>query len=432
VTESTGCGHHMLTNLLAASHLMAMEQLPAKTAECAPSAGFTQVLIYLVDLQQRVLRLLTASWPDADPAADGEETEVPIEGTVAGRAYQYGQVLPGAAASHDGADVHQLWVPLLDGTERMGVLRVTSTVGDEETRRNGELLASLLALILASKRESSDSYPRLTRTAPMSVGAEMQWQLMPERTYADGQVVISASLEPAYDTSGDVFDYSIDGPLVHLSIFDAMGHDTAASLTASLALGASRNARRSGAGLVETSEIIEAALIEQFARNRYVTGILADLDTRNGVLRWVNRGHHPPLIIRGGRWSTHLSCRPAHPMGTDLGLKTVVCQEQLEPGDRIVLYTDGITEARSRNNVQFGRDQFVDFLVRHNAAGLPVPETLRRLVRAVLDHHDGQMQDDATVLFCEWLGRGATARAAALAGLPEPERAHHRHDPTGH
>jgi serine phosphatase RsbU (regulator of sigma subunit) len=107
-------------------------------------------------------------------------------------------------------------------------------------------------------------------------------------------------------------------------------------------------------------------------------------------------------------------------MGTGLGLSVTLCREQLEPGDRLVLYTDGITEARSADDREFGRERFVDFLVRHHADGLPVPETLRRLIHAVLDHHDGRLQDDATVLFCEWLGPTAapSAEAAALAGLP--------------
>ncbi|WND32989.1 PP2C family protein-serine/threonine phosphatase [Streptomyces sp. BB1-1-1] len=107
-------------------------------------------------------------------------------------------------------------------------------------------------------------------------------------------------------------------------------------------------------------------------------------------------------------------------MGTGLGLESTVCREQLEPGDRVVLYTDGITEARGADDREFGLERFTDFLVRHHTDGLPVPETLRRLVQAVLDYHDGELQDDATVLMCEWLGPAVdnTEPAAALTGLP--------------
>ncbi|WP_372462703.1 PP2C family protein-serine/threonine phosphatase [Streptomyces solaniscabiei] len=81
-----------------------------------------------------------------------------------------------------------------------------------------------------------------------------------------------------------------------------------------------------------------------------------------------------------------------------------MCREQLEPGDRILLYTDGVTETRDRHEREFGLQRFTDFIIRHHADGLPVPETLRRLMQAILDHHDGQLSDDATVLCLEWHG----------------------------
>ncbi|OON74968.1 PP2C family protein-serine/threonine phosphatase [Streptomyces tsukubensis] len=407
----------MLADLLTASHLMPLELLPAKVAEHAAAVGFSQVLVYLADLQRDVLRLLTGEGQDAGRGGGGEESELTVEGSVAGRAYQYGQILAGAPVGPDG---RQWWVPLLDGTERLGALRITTTDDDPRTREDMNVLAALVALIVESKQGSSDSHARLTRTRPLNIAAEMQWHLMPPRTYADGRVVISAAMEPAHTISGDAYDYATAGHVVHLSIFDAMGHDTAAGLTAHLSMGACRNSRRQGAGLVEITERIEEVLIEQFGLTRYATGLLAELDTRTGALTWVNRGHHPPVIIRGGRWSSHLRGRPAHPMGTALGLPTTLFHAQLEPGDRIVFYTDGITEARGADGQEFGLRRFTDFLIRRHADGLPVPETLRRLVHAVLEYHDGQLQDDATVLICEWLGPAADPSdlAAALVGLP--------------
>lgn len=285
-----------------------------------------------------------------------------------------------------------------------------------------ERLASLIALILHSRRESSDLLARLERVEPLNVAAEMRWKLMPPRVYADGRVVIAGALEPAYRISGDAFDYATDGPVVHLSVFDAMGHDTAAGLSAALAVGACRNTRRQGGGLVACGEAVEAELIEQYDQRRYVTGILAALDTRTGVLSWVNRGHHPPVIIRDGRWVAHPQCPPAHPMGTGLGLESRVCREQLQPGDRVVLYTDGIVEAGGAGGPRFGVERFTGLLIRHHADGLSVPETLRRVVHAVLEHHGDRLQDDATVLFCQWLGPGPspTGEGPTWAGCPRP------------
>ncbi|UXX91540.1 serine/threonine-protein phosphatase [Streptomyces sp. AD2-2] len=211
-------------------------------------------------------------------------------------------------------------------------------------------------------------------------------------------------MEPAYEVGGDAYDYAVADSVLHLGIFDAMGHDTTAGITANLAVAACRNARRQGATLTETSWHVERTLIEQFGTGRYVTGLLADLDLVTGRLTWVNRGHHLPILLRGNRWATDLTCPPAGPMGTDLGLRVTERTEQLEPGDRLLLYTDGIVEARDALGRQFGQDRFTDFVLRHHSGEHTLHETLRRLMAAVLQHHDGRLDDDATVLLAEWCG----------------------------
>ncbi|WP_307545807.1 PP2C family protein-serine/threonine phosphatase [Streptomyces sp. V3I8] len=397
---------------------MSFECLPSRVAEHAAPAGLQDVLIYLGDLQRDVLRLLTGQGLDAARGAPEGRGELSVEGSVAGLAYQYGRIVPDPGG---GPGVHGWWVPLLDGTERLGVLYVTTAEDSQDVREDMLALASLVAMLVVGSRDTSDAHARLTRARRMNVAAEMQWTLMAPRTYADDRVVIGAVMEPAYEVSGDAYDYATADDIVHVSVFDAMGHDTSAGLTANLAMGACRNHRRQGTALADLGDAIEAVLLEQFGSTRYVTGILADLDTSTGMLTWVNRGHLPPVLIRDGRWTTLLHCPPAHPMGSDLHLSTTVCREQLRPGDRLVFYTDGITEARTRRGEEFGLKRFIDFLVRHHSDELPVPETLRRLIRAHLHHHDGQLQDDATIVLCEWLGpQPRPAAAGPRAGVPGP------------
>ncbi len=418
MTASPG-PERMLVGLLRASHLAALEQVPNLVGEHAASAGLTEVLIYLADLQHTVLRLLTGEGQSGGKGASTEIAELRVDATLAGRAFQEVRILAGTgtdggAAADEGPGesagdgARRWWVPLLDGTERLGVLRIGVEAGaDAQIQDNMRDLASLVALLLVDKRPCSDSYARLVRTRPMHVAAEMQWTLMPPLTFADHRVTIAAALEPAYQVGGDAFDYALAGDVAHLGIFDAMGHDVSAGLSANLAVAACRNNRRQGADLAANSEAIEQILITEFGQaTRFVTAILADLDLRTGVVSWVNRGHHPPVVIRGGRWVATLECRPAHPMGLGLGLEVTMCQEQLQPGDRVVFYSDGITEARNAAGQEFGLSRFVDFIIRRTADGLPAPETLRRLVRGVLDYHDGHLQDDATVVLVEWHGDG--------------------------
>ena len=382
-----------LTGMLGESHLTDFGHLPELVARHAEAAGMAGAQFFLADLRQQLLVEVTGRGLDA---AEGGEV-FSVEGTLPGRVY---------AGSHPqrggGSEQGRWWVPVLDGTERLGVLRADLPAGVGPERL--EMLASLVGMLIVSKRPSSDAAARLERTQTMNVAAEMQWNLMPPRSFANRDVVIAAALEPAYEIGGDAFDYAIAGDQVHLAVFDAMGHSSHAGLAANLAVSACRNQRRQGVDLVTTGERVEQILVDHFGHDTYVTAILADLNATTGELSWINRGHHPPVLLRGGRWTTALPCPPAHPLGTELGITATLCREQLEPGDRILLYTDGITEARDARGREFGLHQFTDFVIRHHADGLPVPETLRRLMRAVLDHHAGRLGDDATVVCLEWHG----------------------------
>ncbi|MFB4262331.1 PP2C family protein-serine/threonine phosphatase [Nonomuraea sp. GTA35] len=401
----------MFGALISASHTSTLEQIPGLVAEQAARVGLSDVVIYLADLQQEVLSPLISR---PAPAGARESGEICIEGTVAGRAFQHGRILPVSVR-----DPRQWWVPLVDGTDRLGVLRIGAPEADAETLRDMERLAGLVALLVVSKRPLSDTYARLVRRRRMSVSAEMEWRLMPQRTFATDRFVISAVMEPAYDVSGDVYDYALEGSIAHLAIFDAMGHDTAAGLTANLALTTLRNSRHEGEGLVRAAKRIDEALMGQFGGERFATGILATLDIPNGELAWVSCGHHPPVIVRR-RATIELDCDPAPPAGTGLHLPVTACHTQLQPGDRLLLYTDGITEARNRHGEEFGMERFADFLIRHQADELPVPETLRRLIHHHLDYHERRLHDDATVLLVEWPGTPYTRKEAeALTGVPE-------------
>ncbi|MFE6332070.1 PP2C family protein-serine/threonine phosphatase [Streptomyces sp. NPDC057806] len=386
-----------LTDLMMVSHEAALEELPALVADHAEAIGLHDVAFFVVDLQGKVLRQVTGQGLNA--GAGG--AELPVDTTVAGLAFQRVDMVaePDAAC---GRERRRWWVPVTDGVERLGMVRADTDQDDDQTRDALRELASMVALLLLSKRAFSDSYARLIRTAPMSVAAEMQWHLTPPSAFAGHATTVAAVSEPAYDVGGDAFDYAVADRVLHLSVFDAMGHDATAGLTANMAVATCRNARRQGADLVQTSQAVEDTLLSQFGTSRYVTGIIADLDLNTGRLTWINRGHHLPILLRSGRWPHELQCRPAGPMGTALGLPVTVCHEQLQTGDRLILYTDGVVEARDAKGRQFGLDRFLDYVVRHHADQFTVHETLRRLTHAVLAHHDGHLDDDATVLIAEW------------------------------
>ena len=255
----------------------------------------------------------------------------------------------------------------------------------------------------------------------MGLSAEMQWSLLPPLTFASHQVTVAAALEPAYEVAGDTVDYSADPGWVRVAVLDGMGHGLQSAQLASLAVAAYRNARRSERRLTETAQAVDAAVFAGFAGEAFTTAVLAELDTDTGLLAWVNAGHPEPLLLRGGRLVKVLHTEPAAPLGLGLGLAEaalepadgdgpagagarsfVVGVEHLEPGDRVLFYTDGVIEARSPDGDFFGVERLVELLTRHLAGGLPTPETRRRVVRALLAHQQGQLTDDATLLLLEW------------------------------
>ncbi|MBF8185549.1 SpoIIE family protein phosphatase [Nonomuraea sp. K274] len=385
----------MLGGLLAANHLTTMEDMPGVVAEYAALAGFSKVRIYVTDLQRLILTPLPGQYDES-----GRPLEpLRIDATLAGRAYSTVEMVRAPDSVGD-----RVWVPLLDGTERVGVLGLTMSEPGEVAEWRVKQMASLVTMLLVEKRLNSDSFARLVRARPMALSAEVLMNLLPPGTFATEDVVVSAALEPAYEVGGDSYDYAIDGDVLHVSIFDAMGHDAAAGVTATIAMGACRNHRIEQDDLPMTAEAIDAAIREQFT-GRFSTGILSDLNLRTGWLSWVNRGHHPPLVLRDGRLAAVLESEPDPPMGFGLTPSTGLVRYQLQPGDRLVFYTDGIIEAKSPDGELFGLERFIDFIIRHEADGLTAPETLRRLIQAVLRHQRDRLQDDATVLIVEWHGQ---------------------------
>jgi serine phosphatase RsbU (regulator of sigma subunit) len=112
------------------------------------------------------------------------------------------------------------------------------------------------------------------------------------------------------------------------------------------------------------------------------------------------------MLFRQGHFVTELQHPPRPPLGLDLAspgtAQPTVREVQLEPGDRLLLYSDGVTEARGANGVFFGEERLIDMTERAHLDRLPAPETLRRLTAAVLTHQHGELQDDLTLLLLEW------------------------------
>jgi serine phosphatase RsbU (regulator of sigma subunit) len=238
----------------------------------------------------------------------------------------------------------------------------------------------------------------------------MVWAFMGPITFATPRFVISASLEPAYDVGGDAFDYALLDDHVHVSLVDATGHDLAAGLIASVAVAACRSTRRAGGDLTDIVANADNAIADQFGASRFATALLCDLNIATGELSWIACGHPPPLLIRENKVIKELAREPCLPLGIAghdpaavPGAPPPTHTEQLQPGDRVLLYTDGVVEGRSADGSPFGQQRLSDFIIRNSAAGMSAAEALRRLNRAIVDFQDDHLSDDATTVLLEWM-----------------------------
>jgi hypothetical protein len=381
-----------LVTLLDAAGSAPPERLPTLAAAAGRALG-VEVAVHLVDPEQRqLIRMPTGDSPGG--ARQG------VDSTLAGRAFRTVQIF---SSERDGS----LWVPILDGADRLGVMEVkppsAEDLHDPALRQQCRWLASLLGHLIVSMEPYGDELERARHNQPRSPSAELIWQQLPPLTAGTDAFVLAGILEPSYDIGGDAFDYALSERTVSLGIFDAVGHGLPASLLAAAALAGYRSARRDGRSVYDQARAIDDIVSDCFPGSDFVTGVLAELEVMSGRLRYINAGHPRPLLLRNGRVVKELTGGRRVPFGLETAGLTVG-EEVLQPGDWLALYTDGITEARDESGAWFGEERLVEFLTHEVAAGQPPPETVRRLTQAVLTHQNGELQDDASILLACWTG----------------------------
>ncbi len=200
----------MLSGLLPAARLSVPEDVAALLVEKGRSLGADGVSVYLVDHEQYLLVPL--------PQSEVEQSPLGMDSTVAGRCLRQLQLQRTTSEGRETA-----WLPILDGLERLGVLRLEFDVASE--RADDEHLhafAALIAELVLTKGAYGDLFHVVRRQQPMSLAAEIAWKLLPPLTFGTDRVVLAAVVAPAYEVGGDSFDYSADQSTLRFGVFDAM------------------------------------------------------------------------------------------------------------------------------------------------------------------------------------------------------------------
>jgi sigma-B regulation protein RsbU (phosphoserine phosphatase) len=289
---------------------------------------------------------------------------------------------------------------------RIGVLYLDSrqrgNLLSETTRAGLETLATEAALAIENARLYREEFEKLRLEHELSVAAEIQKALLPPPRYSGAGVEVAAVSVPCRAIGGDFYDYVEfpDGQRFGFALGDVAGKGPSAALLTASIQGVFSSRAPEGESPALTIASVNQAVIRRAVRARFVTMAYGLID-RGGLLTYCNAGHNPPLVI-GPRRTRRLDCG-----GMVLGIFSTATYEQevlqLEPGDLIVVFSDGISESFNLAGDEFEESR-IEACVRQHLDKSPA-EILDCLLADVRSFSEGtSQQDDQTALILRYVG----------------------------
>ena len=294
-----------------------------------------------------------------------------------------------------------------------------------------ETFAGQAALSLSHADLFSDALERERLARELSLAREVQRRLLPQSIPHVEGVEVAAAEVPAREVGGDYYDVvRLGEDCLGVLVADVSGKGAAAAFYMAEMKGVfqvgSRLTRAPGELLARANE----ALAPSFGRGVFASAVYAVLDAEAGTLALARAGHTPAVLVRdgdrpdGGRWLLR-GDGLAIGLDRDGALFRRTLREQavaLAPGDTLVLYTDGLVEARDAAGEEYGYDRLAAFVERHAAAGADGLRDRLLAERRRWSGHDDP-DDDTTLVVVRWTGRGASPPPAdTSAGPPVVER----------
>ena len=304
-------------------------------------------------------------------------------------------VNPMAAAPGQGIAPHVIGVLYLDGRER-------STILSQQTRSSLEAFATQAALAIESARLYAESAEKARIERDLLVAAQIQQALLPAGSFETPFVDLAASSLPCRTVGGDFFDYlELGARGFGFGLGDVAGKGAPAALLAAAVQSNFIAQSPVSSDPADTLTRVNNALLRRAIEARFATMFHGVVD-RDGRLSYCNGGQEPPLVLRrdGMEW--------LETGGPVLGLLPGAAYEfdsiTLEPGDLVVVCSDGVTEARNTAGDEFGRERLIEFMT--GCHGLKPDAVLERLFASVRKFSEGTPQgDDITGLVLRYRGK---------------------------
>jgi sigma-B regulation protein RsbU (phosphoserine phosphatase) len=321
-----------------------------------------------------------------------------------------------------------LLLPIVAQAEVIGVLALGPRRGDLPYSREDRQLLQAVSWQLAFAIENTQLVRRKAdeerMRREMAMASEVQRRLFPEGPLASSRLDITGLCLPAQGVGGDYYDflYLRDG-LIGIAVADVAGKGISAALLMSVV----QASLRSQAGSASPTDLVASMnrlLYRSAARNRFASLFYAEFDEATDLLTFVNAGHNPPLLVRQGEALDATMAGPGGPRASGGGAAVAVAAApatvrrlctgglvigalaavryeedvvQLAPGDLLVAYTDGVTEAFDAAGEEFGEDRLR--VVVESAAGRSAAEVVQLIVEAVRAFSiDTPQHDDITLV----------------------------------
>lgn len=264
----------------------------------------------------------------------------------------------------------------------------------------GNMLARS-AVYLDTLEEAKQANARLHAT--FNEIGRVQRLLLPASLPADPRLGFATSYLPSEAAGGDYYDlHEPDPDTLDLVIADVSGHGPVASVAMAMLRTAMQAWCRGGHAPSTVVPQINQLMHSSLDEGMFITACLLCLDRRTGELNYVNCGHNPPIVRRRGGGVELLDAGGGPPLGVQADLDPPPGAITLQPGDLIVLYTDGIPEAFNPGNELLGMARLVDAIRR----GEGDPERTRRSVLETVNAHAAGRPrvDDQTLLVMGYRG----------------------------
>ena len=294
----------------------------------------------------------------------------------------------------------EMVAPIISNTEVIGVFDLESDELNAYSTDDLEvlmLLASQVAIIIEKVMLHEHLIEKKRLEGQLEVARQVQLELLPAKDPQLEGYDISAYNFPTEEVSGDYYDWvRIYEDQIGLVIADVSGKGVPAALLMAFLRASLRAATHIGYSPHISMAKVNYLLWESIERNQFVTAFYGILDVTNRTLTYTNAGHNPPILLKQNG-ELRIMDRGSVPLGMFKDTRYHEYYLTTEPGDVLVLYTDGVTEAHNLNGDEFGRDRLAQAVRRHSQLG--ARELIAALQTDVIEWTEGRGATDDVTFF---------------------------------